>query len=72
MGYWDYRIIENEGVFTICEVFYDDNEQPMGFTQIDLGDFDEEELKEELPFIVKAKTRPILTMQDFPKGNVWE
>jgi hypothetical protein len=63
---WDYRVVEVDGVFTIREVFYDDQGLPQGCLSTPAAPEGEslDELVDDMKAVERALQQPILTLVD--------
>jgi len=75
--YWNHRVVnrieENDGEdwFVVCEVYYNENNQPCGYCDATVGSETMEELKTTIERITKAYEQPVLTKANFV-GNLFE
>lgn len=71
MFYWNYRVVnvqddpEEEPFYEVCEVFYDDNDDPAGWAKCNACGEDMQILSECLKLMAKALNQPILEPEDF-------
>jgi len=69
--YWNYRVVnvqddpEEEAFYEICEVFYDENDDPSGWAKCNAMGEDMQILSECLSLMAKALTQPTLEQEDF-------
>lgn len=72
---WNYRVVditdENGGdeLYAIEEVFYDDDDKPMGHTEASVISETTDGLKWVLEQMADALNHPVLKPEDFKKGN---
>jgi hypothetical protein len=59
---WDYRIIEDNGMFTIHEVHYNDRDEIISVSEEPMGPSGEtlEDLKDDLQYFLDALNSPVL------------
>jgi CCR4-NOT transcriptional regulation complex NOT5 subunit len=59
---WDYRIVENNGMFTIHEVHYNDKEEIISVSEDPMGPSGEtlEDLKDDIQYFLQALDSPVL------------
>jgi hypothetical protein len=71
MFYWNYRVVnvqddpEEEPFYEICEVFYDQNDDPAGWAKCNAMGEDMKILSECLKLMAKALNQPVLEPHDF-------
>lgn len=71
MTYWNYRVVNVEDrpdeppFLEICEVFYDENDDPAGWTKANACGEDMQILAECMKLMVKALSQPTLEPEDF-------
>jgi hypothetical protein len=71
MTYWNYRVVnvqdepEGEPFYEICEVFYDENDDPAGWTKANASGEDIQVLTECMKLMAKALNQPTLEPEDF-------
>ena len=68
MGYWNYRIVESNGVFEIYEVYYKKKKKkPHSISMIGMSPHGEtiEELKCDMKMFKEAFKKSILKYEDF-------
>lgn len=69
--YWNLRMVDmshdNQGdpLIEICEVFYDDDDRPMGYAKASLMGETEEELAQYIKWCIEAMKDPVLKQSDF-------
>ena len=68
--YWNYRVVdtsegEEESFLEVCEVFYDENDDPAGWAPARLCGDNIEDLGECAKLMIKAMNSPTLTQDDF-------
>jgi hypothetical protein len=63
---WDYRIVENNGMFTIHEVHYNDREEIISVSEEPMGPSGEtlEALKYDLQYFLQALDSPVLKKEE--------
>jgi hypothetical protein len=63
---WNYRVIENKGMFHIHEVYYNDKEEITAISEDPIAPAGEtlEELKGDLKYYQQALKRPILKKEE--------
>ncbi len=69
MSTWNYRVIEEDGVFVIHEVYYDDAGQPEYFTAEPVHPMGEtlEELRGDLAYFQRALDLPVLKIEELQR-----
>lgn len=71
MFYWNYRVVnvqddpEEEPFYEVCEVFYDQNDEPAGWCKSNACGEDMQILAECLKLMAKALNQPTLEPEDF-------
>ena len=71
MFYWNYRVVnvqddpEEEPFYEICEVFYDQNDEPAGWAKCNACGEDMQILAECMKLMAKALNLPTLEPADF-------
>lgn len=71
MTYWNYRVVnvedrpDEEPFYEVCEVFYDENDEPAGWTRTSVCGEDEQTLTDCIKLMAKALTHPALNPEDF-------
>ena len=71
MTYWNYRVVnveedpEEPPFYEICEVFYDEQDDPAGWAKCNACGEDAESVKECMRLMAKALTQPALDPDDF-------
>lgn len=71
MTYWNYRVVnvqddpEEEPFYEICEVFYDEKDEPAGWSKCNAMGEDIQILSECLKMMAKALNHPTLEPEDF-------
>lgn len=71
MFYWNYRVVnvqddpEEDPFYEICEVFYDDKDEPAGWARCNAMGEDMQTLAECLKMMAKALNHPTLEPEDF-------
>lgn len=71
MFYWNYRVVnvqddpEEEPFYEVCEVFYDQNDEPAGWSKCNAVGEDMETLSKCLKMMAKALNHPTLEPEDF-------
>jgi hypothetical protein len=71
MTYWNYRVVNvednpNEDPFyEVCEVFYDENDDPAGWCKSNICGEDMQTLAECMKLMAKALNQPTLEPEDF-------
>jgi len=71
MTYWNYRVVnveedpKEEPFYEICEVFYDENDDPAGWCKSNACGEDMFVLAECMKLMAKALTQPTLEPHDF-------
>lgn len=70
--YWNHRIVnigkeqeDGEDWLAICEVFYNDNNQPVGYTEVAVSGETLKEVQKELERMKSAFGHPVLNPSDF-------
>ncbi|MBI5103130.1 MAG: hypothetical protein HZB33_15045 [Nitrospirae bacterium] len=65
-SYWNYRVIENEEVFRIHEVYYNSKGEITGFSENPITPLGEtlDELRGDLEYYIQALGRPVLKIED--------
>jgi len=62
---WNYRIVKQDDIYELCEVYYDQLGWPMGFCSAKpIGDT-KEELQSVLDMMSEGCSRPIFDAKDF-------
>ena len=63
---WDYRVIENDGIFTIHEVNYNTKGDITSISEYPMGPSGEtlEELKDDMEYFLQALNRPVLRKEE--------
>ena len=72
MSHWNFRIVENDGLYGIHEAYYEDGvEKPHSISKESMSPFGEtfEELKEDVEKFVVALDKPILHYKDFSNSE---
>jgi len=71
MTYWNYRGVNVEDrpdeppFYEVCEVFYDENDDPAGWTKANICGEDMQVLTECIKLMAKAFNHPTLEPEDF-------
>lgn len=71
MTYWNYRVVnvveepDDEPFYEICEVFYDENDDPAGWCKSNACGEDMQILAECMKLMAKALNQPTLEPHDF-------
>jgi len=71
MTYWNYRVVNVEDrldeppFYEVCEVFYDENDDPAGWTKANICGEDMQVLTECIKLMAKAFNHPTLEPEDF-------
>ena len=67
MSTWNYRVVENDGVFAIHEAYYDDEGKVITITVEPVAPLGESltELQTDLEYYSRALARPVLRHEDF-------
>jgi hypothetical protein len=67
MSTWNYRVIENDGVFAIHEAYYDDAGKVITIAVESVAPLGESlaELRADLEYYNQALARPVLRYEDF-------
>ena len=69
--YWNYRVVnveddpEEEPFYEVCEVFYDENDDPSGWCKSNACGEDIQILTECMKKMAEALTQPTLEQEDF-------
>lgn len=77
MFYWNYRVVnvqddpEEEPFYEVCEVFYDDKDEPAGWAKANVCGEDEETVVECFKMMAKALNFDPLEPDDFT-GKYYE
>ena len=63
---WDYRVIENNGAFTVHEVHYNDKDGIISISEDPMGPSGEtlEELKDDMQYFLQALDSPVLKKEE--------
>jgi hypothetical protein len=63
---WDYRVIEHNGMFTIHEVYYNDNCDITSISQDPMGPSGDtlEDLKDDMEYFLQALDMPVLKKEE--------
>jgi hypothetical protein len=62
---WNYRIVKQDNIYELCEVYYDQLGKPMGYcSSKPIGD-SAEELQSVLDMMSEGCSRPIFDAKDF-------
>ncbi|MDD5589147.1 MAG: hypothetical protein PHP92_03785 [Candidatus Nanoarchaeia archaeon] len=74
--YWNYRILKKGNTFEVVEVYYDENNKPMAYTDCknELKDESVENLFNTVKYLygdIKRSKKDVLTLKDF-KGKGWD
>jgi hypothetical protein len=69
---WNYRVIENEGMFHIYEVYWNDKGEITAISEDPIAPAGEtlEELREDLKYYQQAIKRPILKKEEIKFADV--
>ncbi|NES21594.1 MAG: hypothetical protein F6K41_22365 [Symploca sp. SIO3E6] len=72
MMHWDYRVLFEDGNYTICSVYYDERGVIRACSQKSVEPFGEslEELQEELNLLQAALKKKVLFVSDLPAQQV--
>lgn len=71
MTYWNYRVVnvedqpDEEPFYEVCEVFYDENDDPAGWAKANICGEDMQSLYECTKLMAKALNLPTLEPEDF-------
>lgn len=61
MSHWNYRVCNVDGLFSIQEVYYDDDNKPNGFCNASVDNWEStEDLKSTLESMLRAFDKPII------------
>lgn len=67
--YWNHRVVDlgedDEQFLVICEVFYNDRDEPVGYTEATVGSETLRGIQETLSRMASALKHDILTQDDF-------
>lgn len=67
---WNYRIFKSGDFYGIVEVYYDADNNPIGYTEFNYPfGFSEVELKSDIDNMLEACKLPTLSSEDFTKNN---
>lgn len=68
MHYWNYRIITNGTRHWVGEVYYDRDDQPIGYTDSESGTLDDweslEELQNTIQMVALANDKPVVYVDE--------
>jgi hypothetical protein len=69
---WNYRVIENKGMFHIHEVYYNDKGEIIAISEDPIAPAGEtlEELKGDLKYCQQAVKRPVLKKEEMKFANM--
>ena len=69
MGYWNYRVVNDNGFFTIREIYYDDNNiiEALSTNPMYPSGTMDVSVRADLDLMYKALDKPILTLDEIDK-----